>query len=589
MVCVLFSLTEAKIIGYAELPYYSLAYKDGGYAVDASGNVRVAGKTYDSIDCSYKKCKIKLNGKYGLISPNGFVLAQPIWDEIKDWNDKYFIAKINGKFGIASFRGEIISPFIWDEIEKKFYSKTDSAFEVVINNAHGILVDDGKIIVEPMPEKLFKEKFRFFDQFFVFHGKFSNSREALLGYLKKEDNANKEKSPFNKYGLAVSTSNNGWAKGVYSEEKTILENQYDYVDIDFDGYIMAKLDNKLALFDKDGKEILPLKYDKIYEFADVIIAASNKKVTLFDKDGKEILPLKYDDINILNSTNGRFTKASFNGKTALLNTNGNEVISPEYDDILDFDDNISIGIVKNKDKCGYIGRNQQELTKIKFEKCMPFKNAEGYKIALAEKVTNYIIYKKHEVYFLILKHSEVIEKSYEIPLDAKVLGGSWYTILWEHNDKRFNTIYFANGRIITIEPDQKKYVNKGNRLALKEDKYYHIYKGYDGEELLFLANDFKYSRESDLIAVQRGNGLCYIEGKSDKYWVYGKEEDLSRCSINGKERNIYDEASGFDSKIRLDDKNEEFAVAYVKKDGKIYAINEDENIQPFSYYFEVQN
>lgn len=118
-------------------------------------------------------------------------------------------------------------------------------------------MDDGKIIVEPMPEKLFKEKFRFFDQFFVFHGKFSNSREALLGYLKKEDNANKEKSPFNKYGLAVSTSNNGWAKGVYSEEKTILENQYDYVDIDFDGYIMAKLDNKLALFDKDGKEILP--------------------------------------------------------------------------------------------------------------------------------------------------------------------------------------------------------------------------------------------------------------------------------------------------------------------------------------------
>lgn len=600
MICMLFSLAEAKIIGYAELPYYGLTYKDGGYAVDASGNMRVVGKTYDSIECGYRVCEIKLNGKYGLISPKGFVITQPIWDSIGGvcgWNDEdntcngeYFDAEINGKFGIVDFRGKIISPFIWDKIIGKCFSKTDRALEVVINDAHGIIGDDGKIMIEPMPEKIFKEKFESFYDFCLF-GNYDNSREALLKYLKPEDKVNKKEDPFNEYGLAISTSDNGWKKGVYSQEKTILENKYDYVDIDLDGYIKVELDNKFALFDKDGKEVLPLKYDKIYVStkANVIIAILNKKAALFNKYGKEILPLKYDDINIFKSINGYFIRASLNGKTALLDTNGNEIISPEYDDILDFDDNINIGIVKNKDKCGYIDRNQQELTKIKFDKCLPFYIEEKNKIAPAEKVTNYILYKKHEIYFLILEYDKVIEKSYEIPFDAKVLGGFWNKISWKHNGKEFNTIYFTDGEIITIEPDRAKYVGRSGRLALKEDEYYHLYKGYDGKEFLFLANDFKYGSESDLIAVQKGNGLCDIGGKSDKYWVYGREEDLSRCSINGKERNIYDEASGFDSKISLGDKSEEFAIAYVKKGGKAYIINEDENIQPFSYYFEVKD
>ena len=58
---------------------------------------------------------------------------------------------------------------------------------------------------------------------------------------------------------------------------------------------MVKLNGKYGFIDKEGKEIIPLKYDEVREFREGLATVElNKKWGFVDKEGKEVISLKYD-------------------------------------------------------------------------------------------------------------------------------------------------------------------------------------------------------------------------------------------------------------------------------------------------------
>ena len=57
----------------------------------------------------------------------------------------------------------------------------------------------------------------------------------------------------------------------------------------------VELDYKWGVIDKSGKEVIPCKYDFIYDFCEGLAKVRlDGKYGYIDKSGKEVIPCKYD-------------------------------------------------------------------------------------------------------------------------------------------------------------------------------------------------------------------------------------------------------------------------------------------------------
>jgi len=137
-------------------------------------------------------------------------------------------------------------------------------------------------------------------------------------------------------------------------------------------YTMSKKsDTMLVGFDFYKREILPAKYDTIYQVAifgdwgegtgDVsnegfhYVGIGGKR-GLIDSTGKEITPIKYDWI--ANSfLGGEYAKVGLNGKMGLIDISGREVISPTYYEIETFSEGLASVQLKQGGDFGYIDTN----------------------------------------------------------------------------------------------------------------------------------------------------------------------------------------------------------------------------------------
>jgi hypothetical protein len=136
-----------------------------------------------------------------------------------------------------------------------------------------------------------------------------------------------------------------------------------------DGFAKVTLNKKEGLIDKSGKEVIPCKYNQIYE---VIVIYKNGhescyfvegfananldgKYGYINEKGKEITPFKYDKIEHFNNGRG---KVKYDGKYGYIDENGKEVIPLKYDDANSF--SYEIASVKLDDKLIYIDTQGNE-------------------------------------------------------------------------------------------------------------------------------------------------------------------------------------------------------------------------------------
>ena len=121
--------------------------------------------------------------------------------------------------------------------------------------------------------------------------------------------------------------------GVVHNGQTIVQPKYEITEIFDQKYIKAKINGKWSLLDKEGKVIIPLKYDDISdidkETESVFYVVKDEKAGLVNMKGEEITPISYDAISegekgVFILTQGNFRGAIFKQKI---------LVSPIYESV----------------------------------------------------------------------------------------------------------------------------------------------------------------------------------------------------------------------------------------------------------------
>ena len=78
--------------------------------------------------------------------------------------------------------------------------------------------------------------------------------------------------------------------------KEVVPFKYDSANLFSEGLAHVRLNGKYGYIDKTGKEVIPLKYDYAGPFSEGLsLVKLNDKYGYIDKTGKEVVPLKYDN------------------------------------------------------------------------------------------------------------------------------------------------------------------------------------------------------------------------------------------------------------------------------------------------------
>jgi len=133
--------------------------------------------------------------------------------------------------------------------------------------------------------------------------------------------------------------------GVVNNGETIVRPKYHITEVFEQKYIKAKINGKWSLLDKEGKVIIPLKYDDISdidkETESVFYVVKDEKAGLVNMKGEEITPISYDAIN--EGEKGVFILTQENFRGALFKQK--ILVPPIYESISSY--GIKTGLYKN--------------------------------------------------------------------------------------------------------------------------------------------------------------------------------------------------------------------------------------------------
>ena len=83
--------------------------------------------------------------------------------------------------------------------------------------------------------------------------------------------------------------------------------------------------------DKEGKEIIPFKFDVVSYFREELSGVKlNDKWGFINKNGEEVIPFKYDDFGVNNFFNNGLAKVYLNGKFGYIDKNGTEYFEEQW-------------------------------------------------------------------------------------------------------------------------------------------------------------------------------------------------------------------------------------------------------------------
>jgi len=248
--------------------------------------------------------------------------------QVGAFKDGLAIVTQNNKFGFINEAGEIVIPIKFDKV---WEFRKDGLAKIRIGDSRGFINKSGKIILLDEEDWLEKSGIAFVIEDFINEWTFKEG----LGIIRKKIKAREEA---NFYGERVAYP--VWNYGFIDETGSIvIPIQYDKV-YNFSNGLARVRKVKWGIVNKTGKEVVPTIYDDIGEFKEgVAKVSSNKKFGLVDKTGKIITPVIFDSID--DSKYG-VTLIELNGKYGLIDKETGKLIIPcEYNRIGDFKDGLA--------------------------------------------------------------------------------------------------------------------------------------------------------------------------------------------------------------------------------------------------------
>ncbi len=280
-----------------------------------------------STDLMYEKTVLKYqeDGKYGLIDFQGKKITKPIYDEIDSlqYKEGELLVKQDGKLGVINIKGNEIVKIEYDEILiDDYYTENDNysyaGYIVGIKTEegyrYGYLNRKGKEILKTEYNKISRVT-----------SKVDDKENAYLIYAK-----------------------NG-QYGVNKNQEKIIESEYQSISYDEnnDVFVLEK-SAKYGIANIEGKQIIPVEYDKIDINGIYLYAQNEQGVTVYNKNGNQV------DINaniaILNTENEKY-KIRINTeeetKYGVIDEEGKQLIEEKYNYIKYLYDNYFIASYEN--------------------------------------------------------------------------------------------------------------------------------------------------------------------------------------------------------------------------------------------------
>ena len=160
---------------------------------------------------------------------------------------------------------------------------------------------------------------------------------------------------------------------------------------------------KYGVIDKQGKIIIESIYDNIREEGNLIILSLNGLIAVYNKNFKKILPLKYTSFNVRPQYN--YIIVSANDTTELFDKNGKKINIPDLKYIVPLKitynnpDEEFLMMLNSKGESAIFSEKQNKIVK-DFELAQFFQSSEGTLIYTKPKSSNIPQSEETESYFL---------------------------------------------------------------------------------------------------------------------------------------------------------------------------------------------
>lgn len=286
---------------------------------------------------------VKLNGKWGVVNENNQIILPIEYDDIR-----HNLIQKNGKWGCFNIRQEKwVIPILYDKLVRG-----SEYFKILVENKWGIINTKNEMMVEPL-----------YDDILVFQ---DHCR------IKKDG----------KWGL-IGLNNNQMMIAPIFENLEIRS-----------FYQIARNGKKSALIDKTGKLLTAFEYDVINSWnKTLLIVYRGTKSGLINSNGKEVLPIIYDKIYRPSNDwrpnkrrEKKFGVLEKDGKMGLIDTKGKVVLPAWYQDIKNQSmEQEKIFAVKINNKWGYVNKKSDIIIPCQYDDAFPFNEEEIAKINLAGK------------------------------------------------------------------------------------------------------------------------------------------------------------------------------------------------------------
>jgi len=319
-------------------------------------NILISNNVFAQADTHRAYCK---DGKWGFIDIDGNPVVQCIYDDA----DRYYYwgraaVKNEGKWSIIDERGKELIPFKYDNI---FHFQSKMA-RVELDGKYGYIDLDGKEVVPC--EYQYARDFSYFRAAVMKDGKwgfvdnygnkiteikydnvysFVNSialvcKQGKWGYIntKGEEFISCRFDKAQEFmGETAIVELDGKTGKIDKNGTFLIKPDYEhFTDFDHNGYAGVKNNGKWGLINRDGKQVLPCKYDDyfIYYSGDIWVMLDDKW-GLADSLGNEITEIKYDAPSYFG--NNKTTQVVSGGKKGIISKKG-EILPADYDDIRSF-------------------------------------------------------------------------------------------------------------------------------------------------------------------------------------------------------------------------------------------------------------
>ena len=358
--------------------------------------------------------------------------------------------------------------------------------------------------------------------------------------------------------------------------------QYDQIGHDFgNGLRRVKKGNYYGFIDANGKEVIPVKYIYLDEFAKGrtrIVAGfdevkseyeRNRKYGMIDKNGKIVIPFKYDFIGYdygnglrkVTIRNAFKTEYGTDDLSGFINDNGQEVIPLRYRILDDFSDGRKVvyaeipGDVDEKGSYGYlINEDGTHAFPYKIDNSIGDKglyiirNGNGLKGLVDSRIPQILI--KPSYWFISYPRDGMIRVATDYGKCGFIDGKKYNMVIQPQYD---NTGDFSEGLAAVAKNDKVGFINKKGEVVIP-----FIYD--DNNPNLYT---FAY-------------GLCAVSKADNKYAIINNKGEELTPYIYGY---IYDTFSplGFEANVL----NQKGVIHYFDHNGIKYETKKERDIAQF--------